>query len=159
MSLRLPPSTRPSSHPAIDGCSVLLSRRLSSAGAKKTLNESDKLFRWTIMSGFWLRGTTVFLFPARHMSWCSSRNERYLGELRVLLKGQRCAAPCFAWRRELRTVHNMRQLIKSEILKKKTVQEFLTADLIRLHNVNSENNVAALMPSWPIFRIRPVHWP
>lgn len=57
----------------------------------------------------------MFRFPARHMSWCSSRNERYLGELRVLLKGQRCAAPCFAWRRELRTVHNMRQLIKSEI--------------------------------------------
>lgn len=109
---------QPSSHPAIDGCSVLLSRRLSSAGARKTLNESDKLFRWTTMSGFWLRGTTVFLFPARHMSWCSSCNERYLGELRVLLKGQRCAAPCFAWRRELRTVHNMRQLIKSEILKK-----------------------------------------
>lgn len=30
--------------------------------ARETLNESDKLFTWTIMSRFWLRGTTISSF-------------------------------------------------------------------------------------------------
>lgn len=54
-------------------------------------------------------------FPARHMSWCSSRNERYLGELQVLLKGHHCAA--FAWRMQLCLAH-MPTLMKSAMLKR-----------------------------------------
>lgn len=36
---------------------------------RETLNESDKLFTWTIMSRFWLRGTTISSF--RKGTWAS----------------------------------------------------------------------------------------
>ncbi len=53
----LPSSSLPPTVPSFFAFSVSLEHIV-----RETLNESDKLFTWTIMSRFWLRGTTISSF-------------------------------------------------------------------------------------------------
>ncbi len=50
----LPSSSLPPTVPSFFACSMSLEHIV-----RETLNEFDKLFTWTIMSRFWLRGTTI----------------------------------------------------------------------------------------------------